>query len=461
MKQLLALVCGIWACVAILTACGQTPASPDGSIPQDVSTTTTTTTTEETTTTSTTEETTTTTTATTTAKPTTTMKKPTTTTTTTVKPTAVQTTATNVTTTTVTRATVSAAEEPPARKHYFHQWFDGSTVTFTYQYAEYATIHGKQKIVWVYTGKTDDGYPIVCQVDGVLESILSIRYAEERNYAESFEVADVKASYQEVLKGYDAGAMFSRIESYIDRNETDQKVTSFSVFVVRADQSEQVCYRWTFGKANGQVYVKEFSIDRDDQSEHPSYTEKPLLDYIWPEWQSSPTTAADPDAPPADRQRMSLRFAGRACTLEYDYMWVGSNGRKQWIYVERTEGYVHPFHCTVDAETGWIVSVSQNIKLSVSAVLEENEFRACFEKYYAESNLNPLYFEKAEYVNHTLLGTVGGTVTITLNDAGDKVKWTIVKWNGKAYFSSVSVVLADPNVYPDELADFYVPTYLG
>ena len=85
-------------------------------------------------------------------------------------------------------------------------------------------------------------------------------------------------------------------------------------------------------------------------------------------------------------------------------------------------------------------------------MVEEEESRDCFKKYYAESNLSPLYLEKAEYNIHTH-GTSTGTVTIILNDAGDMIRWSF----GKVYnvhMTSVGVVLADPNVCPDELADF-------
>ena len=97
--------------------------------------------------------------------------------------------------------------------------------------------------------------------------------------------------------------------------------------------------------------------------------------------------------------------------------------------------------------------------------MEEKEFRDCFKQKYTESNLGPLYLYEYSYevdykINAHSYGAETGTVTITLNDAGDKVEWTIVKVD-KVYLGSVKVVLADPNVYPDELANFYVPIYIG
>ena len=97
--------------------------------------------------------------------------------------------------------------------------------------------------------------------------------------------------------------------------------------------------------------------------------------------------------------------------------------------------------------------------------MEEKEFRDCFKQKYTESNLGPLYLYEYLYevdykINAHSYGAETGTVTITLNDAGDKVEWIIVKVD-KVYLGSVSVKLADPNVYPDELANFYVPTYIG
>jgi len=128
MKQAVSIILATLLCIILLTACGQTPVSPDGSVPQDVSTTTTTT---ENGTTTTTEETTTTTETTTTAKPTTTTAKHTTTTTkpTTAKATTTATTTTTTTTvvTTTTTTTWYSFEIPPDS---FTFYCMGETVRF-------------------------------------------------------------------------------------------------------------------------------------------------------------------------------------------------------------------------------------------------------------------------------------------------------------------------------------------
>ena len=76
--------------------------------------------------------------------------------------------------------------------------------------------------------------------------------------------------------------------------------------------------------------------------------------------------------------------------------------------------------------------------------------------------------DKAEYTINYVggsateppFGAPTATVTIQLNDAGDVIEWTIADAI-RMCISSIKVKLADPDVYPDELANFYVPTYIG
>ena len=202
---------------------------------------------------------------------------------------------------------------------------------------------------------------------------------------------------------------------------------------------------------------------------YPSYTTK-LRDDVYTSTSedetttitstTTTTTAIDPEAPPADRQEMNLRFDGQVCTLEYyATTWDKESGRKQWQYREINITAPHPLSCTVDAETERIVYMGQSIRRSFSVVMGESELRDFFRQKYTESKLGSVHLYKAEYcIDVNAMGTDTGTVTIKLNDAGDTVKWTIVKLD-QIYLGSVSLILADPNVYPDELANFYVPNW--
>ena len=467
MKKAVSILLATVLCMILLTACGQTPVSPDGSVPQDTSATTT----EETTTTTTTTEETTTTTAetTTTAKPTTNTKKPTT-----VKPTTHPTTKpTTAQIITVTSATVPESGAPSARKRYFAVQLDGKSVAFAYQRSEYVTVGGEQEIVWVYTATDREGKRLTCQVDGVLESIRSIGYAEDPSNCESFEMEELSAYCPEMLSKYGMGWVdkpnTSLDEEPTAENGKDKKGTIGYVTVVVKDSIEQVRYQWKVGKAGGKMYVKEFTAECGVEIEKTAYCEYAMLKWLWPDWKdtlpTSTTPEEDPEAPPANRQRMSLRFDGKVINFRYYSKERNSaTGRLLWVY--REDAHYYNYSCKIDAETGMVIEIGGNVKLSMTIFIDEAKMRTYFAKCFSECGLSNDYMDKAEYTINYVgesateppIGAPTATVMVPLNDAGDRIEWRIADAITMC-ISSVKVKLADPNVYPDELADFYKPTY--
>ena len=157
---------------------------------------------------------------------------------------------------------------------------------------------------------------------------------------------------------------------------------------------------------------------------------------------------------------MNLRFDGQEINFRYHSKEQDEEtGRLLWVYWDSRSYPHYDFACTVDAETERIVSVSHNVMLSIATTMEEEELRSVFAQRFSECGLNDAYLQKAEYEIHThSMGAPTGTVTVTLNDAGDRVQWLIAKVD-RFYINNLSVKLADPDVYPDELADFYVPKW--
>ena len=140
------------------------------------------------------------------------------------------------------------------------------------------------------------------------------------------------------------------------------------------------------------------------------------------------------------------------------------------IYADMYEKYPnrYTYKWYVNAETGVTMSIVRNLGLSMTIFIDEEKVRSYFADHFSECGLSNDYMDKAEYTINYVgesateppIGAPTATVTIQLNDAGDTVEW-IISDALPFCISSVKVVLADPNVYPDELANFYVPTYIG
>ena len=157
---------------------------------------------------------------------------------------------------------------------------------------------------------------------------------------------------------------------------------------------------------------------------------------------------------------MNLRFDGQEINFRYHSKEQDEEtGRLLWVYWDSRSYPYYEFLCRVDAQTEHVVSVGRNLKWSVTTFMEEEELRSVFAQRFSECELSDAYLQKAEYEIHThSMGAPTGTVTVTLNDAGDRVQWLIAKVD-RFYINNLSVKLADPDVYPDELADFYVPNW--
>ena len=166
---------------------------------------------------------------------------------------------------------------------------------------------------------------------------------------------------------------------------------------------------------------------------------------------------------------MNLRFDGQEINFRYHSKEQDEEtGRLLWVYWDSRSYPYYEFLCRVDAQTERVVSVSRNLKWSVTTFMGEEELRSVFAQRFSECGLSDAYLYTVEYKINTLGGNVDegvppigaptGTVTVTLNDAGDRVQWLIAKVD-RFYINNLSVKLADPDVYPDELADFYVPNW--
>ncbi len=153
--------------------------------------------------------------------------------------------------------------------------------------------------------------------------------------------------------------------------------------------------------------------------------------------------------------KIALYFDGRDHVFEYKgAVQDEETGRWLWEYREPME--VHAPVCMVDAETGRVAELRQNVMLGINNVLTDSEVRSFFESRFAESGLPWSCFKKAEYTIHeTGMGAPTATVVIQLNDTGDTIKWRISKTAG-TWLSRVQVELAEPGVYPDVLDDFYI-----
>ena len=396
--------------LTLFTSCGQTPVSPDSSLPQDVSTTTTTTTTEETTTTTAEEITV------TVAKATTPTKNNATTTATT----------TEITTTVKSTTTTTAATDTkPA-------------VTTTRPTANGA-------ILGAAVFDTENIYRITFYSRYGRGKVRDVPDVDKKAVTRWLKTFTIKEKVSGLLP---PGTNTYHVEiEYLDGTIVKQGLDVIEV--------------------NGEQYYIEHTAD--------SYYE---LDMILGKegtttTESTTTTTTrftpvdDPEAPPADRQQMELRFDGRVITFRYDSKEIGTTtGRLLWKYSGTKHG--EDYDCKVDAETGLIIYISGNVKLGMSVFIDETKMRTYFANRFAECGLSSDYMDKAEYTINYVggsateppFGAPTATVTIQLNDAGDVIEWTIADAI-RMCISSIKVKLADPDVYPDELANFYVPTYIG
>ena len=162
------------------------------------------------------------------------------------------------------------------------------------------------------------------------------------------------------------------------------------------------------------------------------------------------TTTQQENAP---WSKISLCFDGQEYTLEYYKTKVDENtGHKLRKYYKGTEFLVSPY-CVVDTQTGRVIKIYNGDKLSSNERMSEEDARSYFLKRFGESNLSSTYLNKIEITVSDCLPTAA--VTLVLNDAGDTVKWGLSQKCGRIWIASISVELADPDVYPKELEDFY------
>ncbi|MBQ4333718.1 MAG: hypothetical protein IJC33_08080 [Clostridia bacterium] len=288
MKQIGLWILCVLLCMVLLTACAQTPADPDGSLPQDtpVSSTTesTTTTTEETTTT--TEETTTTTT--TTAKPTTTA----TTTTTTVTPTTTTATtsepATTVASTTYTTKTMTLnpADEPPQEKRQFRYTFDGQDILFSYIGGSYTGgFIEARNLLWCYEGTANTGEKLTANVSVKKGYVQSVYYEEELS-GERGTFEDSEGRQMLLAKMPDVEEV-QTVSNFIGSGDYKpgykMPLPFLQAAVALTDQKINVSCYWKGALYDGVFRITGYSV-KEDQNKNPKVVEEGTLDFLYPQW---------------------------------------------------------------------------------------------------------------------------------------------------------------------------------
>lgn len=161
---------------------------------------------------------------------------------------------------------------------------------------------------------------------------------------------------------------------------------------------------------------------------------------------------------------MSLYFDGQVINFRYySNEQDETTGRLKWVYRDSKNYPYFEFECTVDAETGCVVEVFHNLYRIFSQVIEETELHNFFAQVFSESGLNSAYLHKAEYkINYdTTWGDTAAdtaTVTIPLNEEGDRIVWYITKVHGLR-ISRVTVKTEDISRSQAELTGFYPPQW--
>ena len=171
----------------------------------------------------------------------------------------------------------------------------------------------------------------------------------------------------------------------------------------------------------------------------------------------------DPNTPPADRQEMSLYFDGQVINFRYySNEQDETTGRLKWVYRDSKNYPYFEFECTVDAETGCVVGIFHNLMRSIDVRIEISELQSFFAQCFVESGLNPAYLHKVEYkLNYQTppdKDADTATVTIPLNEEGDRIEWYISKVNGLR-ISRVTVKTEDISRSQAELTGSYPPQW--